>query len=122
MPVQLLVNCLALNDPKQTRTEVVSGITSLSPAQASAECILALVRDHWSIENRLHWRRDVTLREDHCHVRKGDAPRVLAILTSFLLALMDFLGVSTVPKQMRCFDAHPFQALRLLLGSLLTFK
>jgi hypothetical protein len=75
-----------------------------------------------AIENRLHWRRDVTLREDHCQVRKGDAPRVLAVLNSFLLALMDFLGVANVPQQMRFFDAHPLQAVRLLLGSLLTFK
>jgi predicted transposase YbfD/YdcC len=102
--------------------EVVYGLTALSPAQASAQDLLALVRDHWSIENRLHWRRDVTLREDDCQVRKGDAPRVLAVLNSFLLALLDFLGISNVPSQMRTFDAHPLQAVRLLLGSLLTFK
>ena len=64
----------------------------------------------------------MTLREDHCQVRKGDAPRVLAVLNTFLLALMDFLGVSNVPQQMRSFEAHPLQAVRLLLGSLLTFK
>jgi hypothetical protein len=83
--------------------------------------VLELVRDHWAIENRLHWRRDVTLREDHCQVRKGEAPRVLAVLNSFLLALLDFRGVTNVPKQMRIFDAHPLQAVRLLLGSPLTF-
>ncbi len=76
----------------------------------------------YTIENRLHWRRDVTLGVDHCQVRKGDAPRVLAVLNSFLLAVFDFLGVSNVPQQMRLFDAHPWQAVRLLLGSLLTFK
>jgi predicted transposase YbfD/YdcC len=106
----------------KTRTEVVYGITSLSPTHASGQRLLDLVRDHWAIENRLHYRRDVTLREDHCQVRKGDAPRVLAVLNSFLLALLDFLGVSNVPKQMRIFDAQPWQAIRLLLGSLLTFK
>jgi predicted transposase YbfD/YdcC len=111
-----------VHEDGKTRTEVVYGLTSLSPAHASAQRLLELVRDHWAIENRLHWRRDVTLREDHCQVRKGDAPRVLAVLNSFLLALLDFLGVSNVPKQMRFFDAQPFQALRLLLGSLLTFK
>src|SRR6266567_2129425 len=106
----------------QMRREVVYGITSLSPTRASAARLLALLRAHWRIENRLHWRRDVTLREDHCQVRKGDAPRVLAVLNSFLLALLDFLGVSNVPQQMRIFDAHPLQAVRFLLGSLLTFK
>ena len=106
----------------QMRREVVYGITSLSPTRASAARLLALLRAHWRIENRLHWRRDVTLREDHCQVRKGDAPRVLAVLNSFLLAVFDFLGVSNVPQQMRIFAAHPLQAVRLLLGSLLTFK
>lgn len=106
----------------QTHTEVVYGITSLSPKQASAARVLKLVRDHWAIENRLHWRRDVTLREDHCQVRKGNAPRVLAVLNSFLLALLDFRGVTNVPQQMRIFDAQPLLAVRLLFGSLLTFK
>jgi predicted transposase YbfD/YdcC len=106
----------------QTHTEVVYGLTSLSPKHASAARLLELVRDHWAIENRLHWRRDVTLDEDHCQVRKGDAPRVLAVLNTFLLAVMDFLGVSNVPQQMRIFDAYPWLAVRLLLGSLLTFK
>lgn len=64
----------------------------------------------------------MSLCEDHCQGRKGDAPRVLAVLNSFLLALLDFLGVSNVPSQMCIFDAHPLQAVRLLLGSLLTFK
>jgi predicted transposase YbfD/YdcC len=106
----------------QTSEEVVYGLTALSPGQAGAQDLLALVRDHWAIENRLHSRRDVTLREDDCQVRKGEAPRVPAVLNSFLLALLDFLGFSNVPGHLRLFDAHPLQAIRLLLGSLLTFK
>lgn len=111
-----------ISEKGETRREVVYGITSLSPRTASATRLLELVRAHWRIENRLHWRRDVTLREDHCQVRKGEAPRVLANLNSFLLAVMDFLGVSNVAQQTRLFDAQPLLALRLLLGSLLTFK
>ena len=106
----------------KTSEEVVYGLTALSPAQASAQDLLALVREHWSIENRLHYRRDVTLREDNCQVRKGEAPRVLAVLNSCLLALLDFVGVTNGPSQMRSFDAYPLLAVRLLLGSLLTFK
>jgi predicted transposase YbfD/YdcC len=111
-----------VSEDGQIRREVVYGISSLSPQQASAARLLELVRAHWRIENRLHWRRDVTLREDHCQVRKGDAPRTLAVLNSFLLAVLDFLGVSNVAQQTRLFDAHPLLAVRLLLGSLLTFK
>jgi hypothetical protein len=41
-------------------TSVVYGLTSLSPKRASAQRLLELNRGHWGIENRLHWRRDVT--------------------------------------------------------------
>lgn len=62
----------------KTSQEVVYGLTALSPAQASAQDLLALVRQHWAIENRLHSRREVTLREDACQVRQGEAQEFLA--------------------------------------------
>jgi hypothetical protein len=64
----------------------------------------------------------VTLREDACQVRKGIAPRTLAVLNSFLLALFDWLGVANAASQMRTFAARPFLALRLLVGSLQRIK
>jgi hypothetical protein len=51
-------------------------------------------------------------------VRTGVAPRILAILNSFLLALLDWLGVTNVASQMRRFAAQPSLALRLFLGSI----
>jgi hypothetical protein len=102
--------------------QTIYGLTNLSVKQANAQRLLELVREHWHIENRLHYRRDVTLREDHCQVRKGIAPRVLAVLNSLLLALLDLFGVNNVPSQMRQFEAQPLLAVRLLLGSPLTFK
>lgn len=103
-------------------SQTVYGITNLSPTQASAGRLLELVQRHWAIENRLHWRRDVTLGEDQCQVRKGAAPLVLAVLNNVVLALFDFLGIANVPQQMRRLDAKPALAVQLLLGSLLTFK
>jgi predicted transposase YbfD/YdcC len=98
--------------------QIVYGFTSLSPQKADPERLLELSRAHWAIENRLHWRRDVTMQQDHCQVRKGIAPRVLAVLNSFVLGLFDLLGVTNVPRKMRSFDAHPLQAIRLLFGRL----
>jgi predicted transposase YbfD/YdcC len=105
-----------------SHTQSVYGITNFSPTQAAASRLLEVVQRHWRIENRLHWRRDVTLGEDHCQVRKGTAPLVLAALNNLVLALFDFLGVTNVPQQMRRLDAQPERAIRLVLGSLLTFK
>jgi hypothetical protein len=76
--------------------------------------MLALNRGHWGIENRLHWRRDVTLGEDCCQTRTGAAPGLLARLNSAILSFMDRLGVANVPRQIRFFDAHVDQAVQAL--------
>jgi hypothetical protein len=102
--------------------EFVYGFTSLTPQQASPKRLLQLIREHWAIENRLHWRRDVTLKEDACQVHKGSAPRTLAVLNSFLLALFDWLEVRNVASQMRTFAAQPLLALRLFVTGLQCMK
>ena len=45
-------------------------------------------REHWSVENSLHWQLDISFREDDCRVRKGHAPENLAILRRFALSLI----------------------------------
>jgi predicted transposase YbfD/YdcC len=52
----------------QTRHEVVYLLTSLSPTEALPLRLLDLVRGHWSIENSLHYVRDVTDRGKTAHV------------------------------------------------------
>jgi predicted transposase YbfD/YdcC len=96
--------------------EVVYGLSSLPLSHAPAARMLDLIREHWAIENRLHWRRDVTLGEDACQTRTGAMPSLLARLNSVVLSLMDRLGVRNVPRQARYFDAHVQQALQLLLS------
>lgn len=99
----------------QMRHEVVYGLSSLSMRQAPPQRMLSLVREHWAIENKLHYRRDVSLGEDACQTRTGPVPGLLAQLNSTVLSLMDRAGVRNVARQMRYFDAHVEQALALLL-------
>jgi predicted transposase YbfD/YdcC len=94
------------------------GITSVSRKHANAARILEIKREHWFIENRLHYRRDVTLGEDASQIRSSRVPEVIAALNGGVLALMDFLGVKNVKKHMRHFCAHPRKASQLLLGKL----
>ena len=68
----------------KTSHEIVYAITSLSRTDASPEALLALVRDHWRIENRLHWRRDVILGEDASPIRSGAAPQAMAAMGNTL--------------------------------------
>jgi predicted transposase YbfD/YdcC len=60
-------------------------ITSL-PAEAAR--LGAVVRRHWSIENRCHWSLDVTFHEDACRIRKDHAPENLALIRKVALALL----------------------------------
>ena len=46
------------------------------------------VREHWGIENSLHWCLDVAFREDDNRVRKGHGPANLAIINRFALSLI----------------------------------
>lgn len=103
---------------EKEREEIVYGLTNLPRQKARAKRLLALNQRHWTIENRLHYRRDVTLGEDACQVRVKGAPLALAALNGGVLALMDWLRVTNVASQMRHFCAHPSEALQLLLGRL----
>jgi predicted transposase YbfD/YdcC len=49
------------------------------------EVLLKIVRDHWTIENGLHWPLDVLLDEDLARSRKDHAPQNLAILRRLAL-------------------------------------
>lgn len=54
----------------------------------SAAQVLALVREHWAIENHLHWPLDVVFHEDLCRSRKDNAPRNLAVLRHIALNIL----------------------------------
>jgi predicted transposase YbfD/YdcC len=54
----------------------------------SAKKFAQAVRDHWSIENRLHWQLDVTFQEDQCRIRKGNADANFSTLRRTALSLL----------------------------------
>ena len=78
-------------------TETVYGITSLKRSRADAELLLVLTRNHWQIENGLHWVRDVTMGEDASRVRKDSGPQFLAAIWNTALHFKneDFSGCAT---------------------------
>lgn len=94
--------------------ETVYGITSLSSEKASPAELLTLSRQYWGIENGLHYRRDVTFKEDRCRLKIGQAARVMASLNNLVLGLILSQGFSNVPDARRRYCARPLEALDLL--------
>lgn len=97
-----------------TTIETVCGLTSLSPEQADAARLLEIVRDHWKIENCLHYVRDVTLGEDACRVRKGNAPQVLAALRNAIVHLLTEVKAPTRPAALEILQTDLPQATTLI--------
>ncbi len=95
---------------RQTRYAV----TSLKPVQAGAAELEALWRGHWTIENRVHRVRDVTMGEDASQLRKGPAPQVLAALRNALLNLWRTQGRQNIADALREHAASVPHALQLI--------
>ena len=68
------------------RTSVESRYYLLSQAFLP-ERFNAIVREHWGIENRLHWMLDVVFNEDQSRNRKDHCPENLALLRKLALNL-----------------------------------
>lgn len=98
-----------------TSCHLVYGITSLPPMEKDAPALLALTRSHWSVENGLHYRRDVTFQEDACRMKSRRAAEALAICNNLALGLIRHAGWHNVAEARRFYDAHPQQALQLIL-------
>lgn len=85
----------------------LNGVTTIehrfyitSCKKKSASYFIKATRDHWHVENKLHWVLDVAFREDESRLRKGDGAENFSILRRIALNLlkkekMDKTGVET---------------------------
>ncbi len=60
----------------------------ISSAKLTAQELLEATRAHWSIENQLHWRLDVGMREDECAIIRGAAAENLAVCRHIAMNLL----------------------------------
>lgn len=98
----------------RTTVEIVHGITSLPLSQANAARLLEGVRDHWRVENQLHYVRDVTLGEDACRVRGANAPQALAACRNAVVCLLGSVFAESCAEAIRRLAARPSEAIDLL--------
>ena len=76
-------------------------ITSVSRVVADAAQLLTWARGHWSIENRSHYVRDVTMSEDSSRIRKRSGPQVMAALRNATIGFLRTLGQANIAESLR---------------------
>lgn len=77
----------------------------ISSKQADAETFNNAVREHWGIENKLHWTLDVAFGEDKSSKRAGHAAENFSFISKIALNLLkqhnDYRGVKRISIKTR---------------------
>lgn len=87
--------------------------TSLAPATTTPGELLALLRRHWVIENRVHRVRDVSFDEDRNHGRQR--VHLLAAIRNMAISLFRWRGFRYAPDGWRFASANLYETVRWLL-------
>ena len=98
----------------QRSREIVYAVCSVAFEHAPPRMIAAWLRDHWSIENAVHWVRDVTFDEDRSTVRTGTAPQVMASIRNTALNLHRLAGADNIAEACRVTAFSADRGLHLL--------
>jgi predicted transposase YbfD/YdcC len=85
----------------KTTTEVRTFVTSVPRSEADGKRLLGWVRGHWSIENRSHYVRDVTLGEDASRIRKDSGPEVMSAVRNVTIGFLRLTGASNIAAAIR---------------------
>jgi predicted transposase YbfD/YdcC len=97
-----------------TSCAVEFGITSLSRQKITPDRLLRFRREHWGIETGLHYRRDVTFKEEATRMTIGNAGKVMASINNLVIALIRQSNFQNAAQASRWFAAHLSEAFALL--------
>lgn len=97
------------------RKEYAWPITSGTATTITAADLHTHVRGHWSIENKSHYPRDVTWREDAQQIYTGSGPQVLATLRNLALGLFRLNGINKIKETTEWIGRDRNRALPLLV-------
>jgi predicted transposase YbfD/YdcC len=100
---------------KRWSTETVYAITSLTAAQTNPTELADVIRGHWTIEDRLHWVRDVVYDEDRSQVRTANGPRVMASLRNLAITILRMTTTTNIAAALRHHARRPDRPLRTIM-------
>jgi predicted transposase YbfD/YdcC len=87
----------------------------LTSLNADAAALMARIRVHWGIENRLHWVKDVVLQEDAASIQQSAPASLMAILRNLVVSLFRAHGYPSIVKAIDLLS-HDFDRLLPMPG------
>lgn len=90
----------------------------ISSANLTAQRACDIIRDHWRIENGLHWVLDVVFKEDQSRLRKGHGAHNMAIVRHFAINLVRSIADKKSIKLRRKYAGWNTSYLASILGEL----
>lgn len=97
---------------KESR-EISYAITSLDGEEVNPEKIMNLWRDHWKIENQLHWIKDTEFNEDKSIVRKANSPQFFSCIRNKTLEILSKMQ-GRIKHERETLARFPKRSLRIL--------
>ena len=90
-------------------------ITSLQVEDVGWERLAKLIRQHWVVENNIHWLKDAVMKEDRTRQRNANAAQALGLLRTALLAPVRKAGHTSLTQATENFAANKWQALKIVV-------
>ena len=108
----------------QTKTgkqseQTIYGITSLPVEEFGAKQLLELVRKHWRIENGLHYRRDVTFKEDAVRKKSHNGGQIMAALNNLAIGILRKTGWENIAQARRFYEIKFAEAINLIINPII---
>lgn len=73
----------------------------ISSLNQSARQFSKGIRHHWGIENRLHYVKDVSFKEDYSKIKLGEAPGILSLIRNLVINVARINGENRIKKFIR---------------------
>jgi predicted transposase YbfD/YdcC len=106
----------------RTTRETAYLVVSLPAEHAQPPDLGDWARREWHIENRLHWVRDVTLREDAHQARTGNGPAVAAVLRNTAIGFHRSNGETNIARATRRANRRPNDLIDAVTSSKTTMQ
>lgn len=91
---QTIQSIIRIDSTREVTEKIAKKITHESRYYISSlknttpQVALRAIRDHWGVENTLHWILDMSFNEDYSRIRKENAPQVMAMLRHMALNIL----------------------------------